>query len=32
MQEFRRDTEAQEWAPSLEHGEFRGKIIFLLLQ
>lgn len=32
MQVVRRDTEAQEWAPSLERGEFRSKIIFLLLQ
>lgn len=32
MQRDRRDTEAQEQVPSLEGGEFRGKIIFLLLQ
>lgn len=28
MQGDRRDTEAQEWVPSLEGGEFRRKTIF----
>lgn len=32
MQGDRRDTEAQEWVPSLEGGVFRSKKSFLLFQ